>query len=485
LLRNTLEVAFDPKVSSGVRTFLYLPPEEDAHEINLKVGERNKINNNTVSVEIKIIPNDMIVTNDHGILYLPHNYVVPGGRFNEMYAWDSYWIILGLLKDHHTEIARGIVENFIYQIKYYGGKCLNANRTYYLTRSQLPMLALMVMAVLPTFNKEERTDFLQRATDALAQEYEGFWKRSRYDEKNELFHYGNKDQGALGLCPEVAFGERDDKGLSHYDRIITHLRGSAVDDPTRLRFYDTETNSLSLEGIAGDRAMRESGFDASMHMGYYGLQTIDYDPVCLNSLLYMQCHLIEKMYKKLDQEKQAKYYHNEAKKLKSSIQKKLWNEEKGLFYNFNSYESHLSDFTFLTCVYPLWARVATVEQAQRFRDNLHIFETPFGLKTTDIQTGCQWDAPFMWAPLIYLTVKGLENYGYLEDAQRIARKFIDTVDRVHSTTNANFEKYNAETGDCQTEGIIDVGYTENVVGFGWTNGAVRMLQSWLETQDDL
>ena len=81
-----------------------------------------------------------------GLLYLENKYVVPGGRFNEMYGWDSYFIILGLLRDGRIDLARGMVENFFFEIEHYG-TILNANRAYYLTRSQPPFLTSMIMAV--------------------------------------------------------------------------------------------------------------------------------------------------------------------------------------------------------------------------------------------------------------------------------------------------------------------------------------------------
>jgi len=483
LRRNTLDVALDPKVSVGKRTFLYIPFGEDPGAINAMIAERHKMSENLGAIEVRALNEELVVTDDHGILYLPYDYIVPGGRFNEMYAWDSYWIIEGLLQDGRAPLARGIVENFIYQINHYGGKVLNANRTYYLSRSQPPMLGSMALAILPTLQEGERSPFLKRVAAAIAHEYEAFWKKCRYHKERGLFHYGNIDQGALGLCPEVTFGERDDKGLSHYDKVAVYLHGLAPDDPLRLRFFDAAGGGLTPEAIAGDRAMRESGFDTSMQMGYYGLETMDYNPVCLNSLLYMQCQILGAMYNELGEASTAAHFQKEALALSESIQKFMWNEKTGLFGHYNHLECRISPFLYLTSAYPLWSGLATREQAERFRNNLHLFETDFGMQGTDQQTGCQWDAPFMWAPLVYFVVAGLDRYGYRSDARRIAKKFIDTVRGVYDVTGANFEKYNAITGDRHTEGIIDVGYSENVVGFGWTNGAVAKLANWLHNTD--
>jgi alpha,alpha-trehalase len=337
------------------------------------------------------------------------------------------------------------------------------------------------MAVLPVVPEVEKNDFLRRVAAAAAREYDSFWKAQRYDRQWGLFHYGHIDQGALGLCPETSFGERDENGLSHYDKIAAYLRDLPPTDILRQRFIDQETGDLSPEAIAGDRAMRESGFDASMHMGYYGLQTMDFHPVCLNTLLYVQCQLLSEMYGALGDRARVQYFRHEASELHAHIHSKMWNEDAGLFLNFNHRDNRQSEFVYLTCAYPLWAGIATPQQAAFFRDRLPLFETDYGIRGTDRQTGCQWDAPFMWAPLVYFTVAGLHRYGYVEEARRIARKFLDTAARVNAATGANFEKYNADTGGIRTEGIIEVGYSENVVGFGWTNGTIVTLLNWLHS----
>jgi alpha,alpha-trehalase len=479
LLRNSLDVALDPKVSGGMRSYLYISPDEDAAAINTKIIARRSRGAETGTMEVRVLKATFDVGKDHGILYLPNPYVVPGGRFNEMYGWDSYWIILGLMADGRGDLALGMVENFVYQILHYGGKVLNANRTYYLTRSQPPVLMISALAALPAVPDRDRAVYLKRVAAAAATEYDGFWKKERFDKQWGLFRYGHIDQGALGLCDETTFGERDETGLSHYDKIAAHLRSLAPDDILRQRFIDKATGNLSLEGIAGDRAMRESGFDASMHMGYYGLETMDYHPVCLNTLLYMQCKLLGDVYGELGEQGRSQYFRHEASEIRARIQQYMWNEDSRLFLNFNHRDNRPSEFPYLTCVYPLWAGIATPLQARYFRDRLRLFETPFGIRGTDRRTGCQWDAPFMWAPLVYFAVAGLHRYGFDREAKRIARKFIDIVRLVNEATGANFEKYNADTGSIRTEGIVAVGYSENVVGFGWTNGGVRILQEWL------
>src|SRR5262249_17199995 len=140
LTRSVFDRLPDPKIAEA-RAYLYIPQTEDRETIKRRAEEQDK------RIEIRVLPEDPARIDKHGLLYLPNDYVVPGGRFNEMYGWDSYWIVLGLLRDNHFDLAKGMVENCFYQIENYGAKILNANRTYYLQRSQPPLLGPMVRAI--------------------------------------------------------------------------------------------------------------------------------------------------------------------------------------------------------------------------------------------------------------------------------------------------------------------------------------------------
>src|SRR5258708_8959426 len=179
LTRSMTDCAFvvDPKIKA--HAVLYLPA-------GLAVPPAVEKLHADCNAEIQHLPKSIerlgeIDTNSihpHGLLYLPNKYVVPGGRFNEMYGWDSYFIILGLLHDGRIELARGMVENFFFEIDNYGA-LLNANRTYYLTRSQPPLLSSMVVAV---YEAEKRaghadTSWLARASPFLLKDY-SIWTRA-------------------------------------------------------------------------------------------------------------------------------------------------------------------------------------------------------------------------------------------------------------------------------------------------------------------
>ena len=130
-----------------------------------------------------------------------------------------------------------------------------------------------------------------------------------------------------------------------------------------------------------------------------------------------------------------------------------------------------SHYPFATTFWPLWAHIASPEQAARVRANLPIFERAGGLRTSDRVTGNQWDAPFGWAPLQLFAVHGLQNYQFNEDADRIARAFLSMVVEDFERRGAIVEKYDVERRTSQVEGGIRFGYAENQIGFGWTNGA--------------
>ena len=191
-------------------------------------------------------------TQESGLLYLPRPYVVPGGRFNEMYGWDSYFIQLGLLRDGQLALAKSMTDNFLYEVRHYG-KVLNANRTYYLTRSQPPFLSRMVLDV---YQQTGDAEWLRQSLPAL-ESYYGYWTRpphltpqtglSRYD--------GGSDQPA----PEVVFGERDEAGKNHYDRVREYYRSHAVKEYNVADFYNARTGELTplfYQGRPGDAGVR-------------------------------------------------------------------------------------------------------------------------------------------------------------------------------------------------------------------------------------
>jgi alpha,alpha-trehalase len=429
-----------------------------------------------------------------GLLYLPNPYVVPGGRFNEMYGWDSYFIVLGLEADHREALAKGMVDNFLFEIEHYGA-VLNANRTYYLTRSQPPFLTSMIRAVwedpasfpaTPAGRIAARA-WLQHAYILAEKDYET-WARPEHKAGTtglaRYFDYGN------GPVPEMA----DDS--SYYADVIRWLeahpkegegflvKGAEHPDATeaaRLKQISCDVHAsvvcarswaagyrLSRDFYMGDRAMRESGFDPSFRFGPFSGATHHYAPVCLNSLLYRYERDLSHIAHLLAQPKEAVRWDRRAKARNSAMQRYLWRAKEGVYADFDYTHGKASGYAYVTSLYPLWAGVATREQAAQIVKTLNLFERPGGLSMSNTRSGLQWDEPFGWAPTNWMAVAGLEAMGYHADAARIARAFDATVDAGFAKDGAIREKYNVVSGNSEVK--VSTGYKENGIGFGWTNG---------------
>lgn len=427
----------------------------------------------------------------HGLLYLPNKYVVPGGRFNEMYGWDSYFIIVGLLRDGRTDLARGMVEDFFFEIENYGA-LLNANRTYYLTRSQPPFLSSMVLAVYEAEKKGggDGKAWLAEAYPYLEKDY-AMWARPPHL------------AGATGLARYFDFGEGPPlEGLQDEGGFYRKVISDFMVHPEQAHHYLVEQENgkprtapglgytitvcdmamtmarpdcepprlvrLSADYYKGDRSMRESGFDISFRFGAYGAATHHYAPVCLNSLLYKTETDMEQMSELLGKGDEAKQWRARADARKKSINQYLWNNEQGLFFDYDFVNVEQSTYRYLTTYYPLWAGLATPDQAQAVVKNLSVFEQAGGLAMSPEHSGAQWDYPYGWAPVQLLAIEGLRRYGYNADADRLSVKFLSTVLENFQRDGTIREKYNVVTRSSESQ--VEVGYQANVIGFGWTNG---------------
>jgi alpha,alpha-trehalase len=417
-----------------------------------------------------------------GLLYLPNPYVVPGGRFNEMYGWDSYFILLGELLDHRTDLARGTVENFFYEIDHYGA-VLNANRTYYLTRSQPPFLSSMVLAV---YNAELTTDpkaareFLKESLPYLIRDHNLWITQPHLDLTTGLSRYFDLDDGPV---PEM--GDDD----SYYTTVIhwllahpsdvnaTYLEPSPACVITTCKQPNTEGHILSPSFYQGDRAMRESGFDTSFRFGPFSGSTQDFAPVDLNALLYKYERDIAFINATLGDSANAIIWSSTAGDRLNTINSLMWDEASGLYYDYNLRTHQRSTYHYLTTYYALWAGIASPIKAARMVTNLPLFDRPGGLTMSTFTSGEQWDQPYGWAPTNWLATVGLVRYGYNGDALTVARHFIHTVAINYAHDGTIREKYNVV--DSSANVAVAAGYKENVIGFGWTNGVYSAMQQLL------
>jgi alpha,alpha-trehalase len=213
--------------------------------------------------------------------------------------------------------------------------------------------------------------------------------------------------------------------------------------------------------------MRESGFDVTFRFGPYGADTQRFAPVCLNSLLYKTETDLEQMSLLVGRKDEARQWAHKAAVRRARIVKYLWNDQRGLFFDYNFATRMQSTYEYATTFYPLWAGLASRKEARALARNLPLFEQTGGLTMSRFESQAQWDYPYGWAPIHLLAVEGLRRYGYDTDADRITSKFLAMILRNFRRDQTIREKYNVVTQSAFTH--IVAGYSQNVTGFGWTN----------------
>ncbi|GMM58034.1 alpha,alpha-trehalase [Maudiozyma humilis] len=417
-------------------------------------------------------------------------YAVPGGRFNELYGWDSYMIALGLLESNKVDIAKGMVEHFIFEIKEYG-KILNANRSYYLCRSQPPFLTDMANVVFNRIggtSNPSAVNFIKRSFVAAIREYKSVWTAEpRLDPETGLSCY---HPDGLGIPPET---EPD-----HFDTILLPYtkKYNCSFEEFRKMYNDGEVHEPELdEFFLHDRAVRESGHDTTYRFegvcAY--LATID-----LNSLLYKYevdiADAIEKYFgdKFVDPDDYSVTTSADWRKLaqlrKERINKYMWDEEAGFYFDYNVHIKKRTSYESATTFWALWAGLASPEQAARMVEvALPKLEMLCGLVCcTEKSRGPisinrpirQWDYPFGWAPHQILAWKGLDDYGFTGDAARLAyrwlfmmtKAFVDfngiVVEKYDVTKATDPHRVEAEYGN---QGADFKGVAKE--GFGWVNSS--------------
>lgn len=419
-------------------------------------------------IELRQLPEDPSAVRDQGLLYLPLPYVVPGGRFNEMYGWDSFFIQQGLLHDNELALAKDLVDNFLYEIREYG-KILNANRTYYLTRSQPPFLTEMILDV---FQRTHDREWLASTVPAIEKYYRYWTVPPHLTPETGLSRYFDEGEGP---APEVVAAERDEHNRTHYDLVREYFRTHQITAYDVSQYYNRKTGRFTPLFYKGDRSMRESGFDPSNRFGPFSIDIIHYDPVCLNSLLYVMEVQTAEIMGDLGRGADAMRWQARAKDRAARVNRLMWDAKDGFYYDYNFVHKRVRKYPFLTTFYPLWAGLASREQAARVVANLSKFERAGGLVTSTFQSGDQWDAPFGWAPLEVIAVQGLRRYGFRQDADRISVKFLSLVDDEYDKHGTIVEKYDVVHRASEVSSGLRFGYHTNEVGFGWTNAAFVVL----------
>ena len=424
-----------------------------------------------------------------GVLYLPNAYVVPGGFLNEMYGWDSYFIMVGLLRAGRLELARGMVENFFFEIEHYGG-ILNANRTYFLTRSQPPFLSSMVMALYDALpDPATKRLWLERSYPFIQRDHDMWTSGEKLAGNTGLSRYYDYGEGPV---PEIATMHDP-----YYRDVFRYLQASlqakeylgepgkssakligptftfeaCEQDPgDKNSCQKSPVSQFTADYYKGDRAMRESGFDISFRFGDFSGSTHHYAPVCLNSLLYKEETDMAAISKLLGKTAEAAQWTKRAQHRKELIDKYLWNAQAGMYLDYDFIKGEQSKYQYATTFYPLWVGAASPQQAKAVMANLKNFEHKGGIAMSPYETGVQWDLPYGWAPVNFIDVEGMRRYGFKQDADRVSREWIDTVAANFRKDNTIREKYDVVSSS--KEFNVTAGYKENVVGFGWTNAVV-------------
>ena len=385
------------------------------------------------------------------LIPLPEKFIVPGGRFREIFYWDSYFTMLGLQVAKRVDLIESMINNFAYLIERFGF-IPNGNRTYFLSRSQPPFFSLMVELL----SEEKGNDILIKYLPQLEKEY-AFWMDGA-----ELLSKENKHEKRVVLMPDGEILNR------YWDSLNTPRPEGYVED------MEVEENAENSDGeiFRHLRAGAESGWDFSSrwfadNKNINTIHTTDIVPIDLNCILQHLEKTLAKVYLIVDNKTGAELFGSKYEQRKAAIQKYLWSGDNKMFADYDFIKSKSTGIATAAMVFPLFFKIADNEQAKTVADILgNEFLQPGGILTTLVNSGQQWDAPNGWAPLQWMAYKGVMNYGFIEFANKIKHSWIKNIERVFTQTGKLTEKYNV------VDISVDAGGGEypNQDGFGWTNG---------------
>ncbi len=390
------------------------------------------------------------------LIPLPNPYIVPGGRFGEVYYWDSYFTMLGLKESGMQEMVEHMVNNFTHLIQTIGF-IPNGNRTYYLGRSQPPFYSLMVKLMMDWKGEEVLITYL----DAMEQEYH-FWMKDAdllTETRNTSRHVVLLKNGAV---------------LNRYCDVFDTARPESFSADVELMHNSSQSSSHIYANL---RAGAESGWDYSCRWfkdqtDFGTIHTTEIIPVDLNCLLYHLERTIAAAWHLKGNATIAAKYEAIAADRKQAIQTYCWNSDAGFYTDYDFVKNQQKQIKTLAAATALFFGIATNEQAHAVAEVLEKeFLKDGGLVTTPYVTGQQWDAPNGWAPLQWMSIIGLENYGYHSLAEIIARRWIKLNREVYKRTGKLMEKYNVVDTHLEAGGGEYAGQD----GFGWTNGVLLAL----------
>lgn len=385
------------------------------------------------------------------LIGLPFPYIVPGGRFREIYYWDSYFTMLGLELSGRMDLVENMVKNFAYLINE-TGHIPNGNRTYYISRSQPPFFAMMVSLLASVKGNQVFTDFLP----VLEKEY-GFWM-----------------QGVNALTGSVQSVRRvvkmpDGLVLNRYWDDDARPRPEAYIEDIHVAAKSNKDPEIVYRHI---RAAAESGWDFSSRWfadekQMHTIQTTDIIPVDLNCLLLYLEQVLQNCYLLKQDTVAANKFKEKINNRAKAIQQYCWNKEQGFYFDYHFIEQKMTERITVAGCFPLFTGLANEQQANAVATVIkEKLLAEGGILTSTTVTGQQWDAPNGWAPLQWVTFKGLSNYGHSSLANQIRERWMKLNEKTYAETGKMMEKYNVADTNTKAGG----GEYPNQDGFGWTNG---------------
>jgi alpha,alpha-trehalase len=391
------------------------------------------------------------------LIPLPHPYIVPGGRFREIYYWDSYFTMLGLQESGRVDLIQNMIDNFAFLINKIG-YIPNGNRTYFIGRSQPPFFALMVKLLNEerlTYNKGEN-EVLIKYLPSLEKEYQ-FWMTG-----SDKLTSSHVSEHRVVQMPDGSI-------LNRYWDDNDTPRPEAYKEDVALSHQSLQKPEELFRHL---RAAAESGWDFSSRWFKDGktfatIHTTEIVPVDLNCLLFYLEKTLAEAYQHSENNSKSNHFLLLSSQRKASIRKYCWDEEKKFFVDFDFVEKKRKSNFSLASAFPLFFEVASRDQAIAVKEILiRDFLKTGGMTTTLEFSGQQWDAPNGWAPLQWITFKGLLNFGFEESANMLKSNWINENLKVYKDTGKMTEKYDVWNQQSEASG----GEYPNQDGFGWTNG---------------
>lgn len=438
-----------------VETYFTVDPQINNDSKIIAIGKATKSLDEYISTTWKSLARPAHDGSDSlSLLGLPYPYIVPGGRFGEIYYWDSYFTMLGFAgKDRF--VIDNMVKNFAHMINKYG-HIPNGNRTYFLSRSQPPFFHCLLSLQHPELPARAYANYISE----LETEYK-YWMDRAHD---------------LTECRAVKLGDADVLNR-YYD-----MKDTPRDECYVLDIETAKTSNLPKGQIYRNiRAAAESGWDFSSR--WFGtnndlssIRTISILPIDLNSTLYGMEIAISDGFAYLEQSEKSSEYAAYAKKRRDLIDKFMWDSESGLYFDYDLDNKRKTPIISAATLYPLFFGCCSEFQAQKVAEQVEkLLLKEGGIVTTTIETGEQWDSPNGWAPLQWIAVQGLNRYGYNDLANEIAHRWIKTVTQIYHDSGILYEKYDVVNLKAATGGEYKVQH-----GFGWTNGVTSALKSNLQ-----